>query len=90
MFEGNLDTWNEFSHKLEHGGGKLASTWNREDVLVSIFSHEMFHDTDTKSVANIKARISGGTDNYKVETTTYEVNKKVLAEIAEKKNNEDK
>jgi len=80
MFEGNIDKNYLKVHSIEHGDGSKIT---KKEGLVSVFTHEGFHDTDQKTINAIKTRQGGGKDSYPVETSAYGQNRKVLREIKE-------
>ena len=58
-------------------GGPLS----REDAMVAVLAHELFHDIDDASLRAIMSRIGGTADPYAVEGEAYRVERLVLAQI---------
>ncbi len=82
LYEGNMNPVQVRAHGENYGGDGSIT---KDQAMVSIFTHEGYHDTDQKTIDAIKTRQEGGVNNYDVETAAYKMNTQVLSEINEKK-----
>lgn len=82
LYEGNMTPAQVRAHGENYGGDGSIT---RDQAMVSIFTHEGYHDTDQMTIDAIKTRQEGGVNNYDVETAAYKMNTQVLSEINEKK-----
>lgn len=63
IYEGNIDQRQLYYHQRANDDPALT----KDELIVAVFTHEGFHDTDQETIDAIKTRQQGGKNDYDVE-----------------------
>ena len=77
IYEDNFDEAGIQAISNEHGDGSRIT---RDEAIVAVLLHEIYHDVDTKTVSAIRDRLDGKPNPYPLETRADDPVRRFLAE----------